>query len=216
MASDLYIVGTGGLAREIAAMLKNSNLAAYKFQGYISEKGDDVGDWLGSDQIVGSDSKLPFYSDETVSLIIGIGHVGVRKKVANNYMTMPNIKFPNLFESCSKVDDSVSMGSGNIFCYGSFVSVDVKIGDFNLINWYTTIGHDVKVGSYCVINPHAHLSGFTSIGDNVLIGASATILENLSVCDSAKIGAGAVLTKNIEKKGTYVGVPARLNNENRD
>ena len=48
----------------------------------------------------------------------------------------------------------------------------------------------------------------TTIGNHVSIGSNATILP-VRICDDVVIGAGAVVTKDIQKKGTYVGNPAR-------
>ena len=53
------------------------------------------------------------------------------------------------------------------------------------------------------------ISGRVSIGNCCYIGAGSIILENINICDNTIVGAGSVVTKNIDKKGTYVGVPAR-------
>ena len=49
----------------------------------------------------------------------------------------------------------------------------------------------------------------TKIGNDVLIGSNSTILP-VKICDNAVIGAGSVVTKDINKKGIYVGNPAKL------
>lgn len=215
MSKDLYIIGTGGLAREIAAALPQSNLCDYHFVGFISENSDEIGAYYSGCQVVGSDDNLPF-SDGEVSIIVGIGHPYVREKVVEKYLKLKNCDFPNMFDSSSRVSNSLKIGMGNLVLFNSFISVDVIIGDFNLFNWFTTLGHDSKVGNSCIINPHAHLSGYSSIGDNVLIGAGAKVLENCSISSGCLIGAGAVVTKNILDIGTYVGVPAKVKNENRN
>jgi acetyltransferase-like isoleucine patch superfamily enzyme len=48
----------------------------------------------------------------------------------------------------------------------------------------------------------------TTIGNNVSFGSNATILP-VTICDGVVIGAGAVVTKNINRKGVYVGNPAK-------
>lgn len=209
MPRNLFIIGTGGLAREIAKMLAFSNLADHNFIGFIAECCDEVGRLYSGHQVVGSDSNLPFSEDDNVDIIIAIGHASVRQKVANKYANYKNCSFPNVYDKSARVADSLNCGIGNIFLFNCFISTEVIIGNFNLFNWCTTVGHDVKIGDGCIVNPHAHVSGYCNIGDGVLIGAGASVLEYCSVVSGSLIGAGAVVTKDILNKGTYVGVPAR-------
>lgn len=207
----VYILGTGGLARETAQIvnLLHLNHKMGKFSGYISHDSNEIGNILLHGEVVGTD-ELILSMTNNIDLVIGVGHPSLRKKLALKYANSKNISFPNVIHPSATIDLSDNeMGIGNIIANGAFVSCQVKVGDFNLINWNSTIGHDVKIGSCCVINPGAHVSGFVTIKDTVLLGAGSIVLENLNVCENAKIGAGAVVTKNITKPASYIGVPAR-------
>ncbi|MEK9570302.1 MAG: NeuD/PglB/VioB family sugar acetyltransferase [Paracoccaceae bacterium] len=210
MEDDLYIIGTGGLAREIADMLPNSNLSNFNFRGFISESNNQVGDRLSGHKIVGSDLKLPFIKGDIVILVIAIGLASVRLKVAHKYQKLEKARFPNVIDNTVRVSKSVTCGQGNLFLFNSFISSQVVIGNFNLFNWHATLGHDVKIGSGCIVNPHAHISGHVVLQNNILIGAGAAILENLRISSNVLIGAGAVVTKDLDSLGVYVGVPAKL------
>lgn len=208
--SKVYIIGTGGFAREIAEMLPNSNLNKYTFAGYISKESCEIGCILSKNKVIGSDDSLPFSSSDCPILIIGNGNPEARKKIAMEYSKYKNARFPNVQDLSCRISRHVKIGYGNIISYSSLISTNVEIGNFNLINWASSIGHDCKVGNFCVINPHAHISGCVEIGDQVLVGAGAAILEKVNVPESTKIGAGAVVAKNIDVSGTYVGIPAKL------
>lgn len=209
MENDLYIVGTGGLAREIADILPKSNISKLNFRGFISEYDSEIGVKFAEGLIIGSDSKLPFNKSGFVNIIIGIGKSQIRNKVACQYSKLKNVVFPNLIDNDARVSKNVSLGFGNILFKNCFVSTGVSIKNFNLFNWNVTVGHDVNIGTGCIINPHAHLSGFVRLEDEILIGAHAVILESLNITSNTLIGAGAVLTKNIIKSGIYTGIPAR-------
>jgi sugar O-acyltransferase (sialic acid O-acetyltransferase NeuD family) len=207
--SKLYIVGTAGLAREIADTLRFSNLKNHYFCGFISETESDIGTNIGNHQVVGSDTHLPFNNKEEVNLVIGIGRTKTRSKVANFYEHLKNCRFPNVVNENAQISPTLQCGYGNIFLHQAFVSTNVSIGNFNLFNWFVSVGHDATVGSGCVVNPHAHLSGYSKLGDNILIGTHASVLENCSIVSNTLIGAGAVVTRSITIPGTYIGIPAK-------
>lgn len=206
---ELYIVGTGGLAREVSDMLRVSNMKIHKFCGFIAENNSNIGDSIGHNQVVGSDTCLPFNNQEEVSLIIGIGRTKLRSKAGEFYRQFKNCFFPNVVHESAVVSSRFRCGYGNLILHQAFISTDVEVGNFNLFNWFSSVGHDVKIGSGCVINPHSHLSGYSKLGDDILIGAGASVLENCSITSNTLVGAGAVVTKNIFEPGTYVGTPAR-------
>jgi sugar O-acyltransferase (sialic acid O-acetyltransferase NeuD family) len=209
---DLFIVGTGGLAREVATMVLNGDCQNQlgQFRGFISVDCADIGNKFAQGQVVGSDRKLPFDNEE-VELIIAIGYPKIKKRVSEFYSKIPNVTFPNLISKASKFDCETSkIGIGNILAHNVFVSCNVEIADFCLLNWNVTVGHDANIGSNCVINPHAHISGNVSIGAECLIGASSVILETIKVADRAIVGAGAVVTKNVIENTVVVGIPAKI------
>lgn len=208
---NIFIVGTGGLAKETAGILNilYSNRQIGKFCGYIASKTEEKGRKLPYGEVIGTDLDI-FNLNEDIDIIIAIGNPAIKAKAVRNYKKISNISYPNIIDPRSNIDHhGFQIGKGNIITCGSYISCNVSIADHCLINWNATIGHDSKINSYAVINPGARLSGFSNIGKTVLIGAGAIILENISIPDNTTIGAGAVVTKNIEEAATFVGVPAR-------
>jgi acetyltransferase-like isoleucine patch superfamily enzyme len=55
------------------------------------------------------------------------------------------------------------------------------------------------------------VAGTVTIGKRTWLGAGATVSNNIEITSDCTIGAGAVVIKDINRKGTYVGVPARMN-----
>jgi sugar O-acyltransferase (sialic acid O-acetyltransferase NeuD family) len=208
---DVFIVGTGGLARETAQILKllQINGEIGKFAGYISQDNEEIGKELVHGEVVGTDATISFV-EEDIDIVIAIGYPSIKEKVAYLYESQRNTHFPNIIDPRANIDPTgFKIGRGNIITCGSYSSSQVSIGNFNLVNWNATIGHDVRVGSYCVINPGAHISGLSIINDSVLIGAGAVVLERINICQNVIIGAGAVVTKDINEAATYIGIPAQ-------
>ena len=73
---------------------------------------------------------------------------------------------------------------------------------------------DCSVGDFVHVAVGAHLCGTVTVGKRTWIGAGATVSNNVNICDDIIIGAGAVDIKDIEQDGTYLGVPARMADEN--
>jgi UDP-N-acetylbacillosamine N-acetyltransferase len=208
----LYIVGTGGLAREIAHLVDQINQAAptWSVAGFIAESADEVGRDLGSAAVIGDDASF-LGGDTAGAVAIGIGHPAQRARAATAYLPHKGrLSFPNLVHPTAVLDPGrVQLGQGNTVFAGCVFSCDIRVGDFNHFNWLCTIGHDARIGCCNVINPSSNVSGGVTLGDTVLVGAGEQILEGLAVGSGATVGAGAVVLKPVDPNTTVVGVPAR-------
>jgi sugar O-acyltransferase (sialic acid O-acetyltransferase NeuD family) len=205
----LYIIGTSGLAREMAQLVEAIR-GPRSVAGFIAATAEEAGRDLGFATIVGDDRWL-LESDIAADLVMGIGYPGVRARVLQAYLERGGrFAYPNLVHPTALVDPNlVRLGLGNAVTAGCIFTTQIEVGDFNLFNLQTTVGHDARIGDYCVINPSVNISGDVTIGDRVLLGTGAQVLEDRSLGDDAVVGAGAVVTKDVEAGVTVVGVPAR-------
>jgi sugar O-acyltransferase (sialic acid O-acetyltransferase NeuD family) len=208
----IFVVGTGGLGREMAQLLGQVNETSgwWSFEGFIGASGEASGRDLGFGVVVGDDDWLVDSSIEA-DLIIGIGNPAVRARALTRYLALgPRFAYPSLIHPSAVLDDRrVHMGRGNVVTAGCVFTCDIEVGDFNLFNWQTTVGHDARIGSYCVLNPSVNISGGVTLGDRVFVGTGAQILENRVIGADATIGAGAVVTRDVSDGTTVVGVPAK-------
>jgi sugar O-acyltransferase (sialic acid O-acetyltransferase NeuD family) len=206
----VYVVGTGGLAREMAQLLEQLGRLA-DFAGYIAEGAAEVGRELGRGTVVGDDGWL-LGQGGPADVVLGIGHPAARAAAARRYVEAGDrFDFPNVVHPSAQLPgEDVRLGRGNVVTAGCVFTVAVEVGDWNLFNWTVTVGHDARIGSGCVLNPGAHVSGNVVIGDRVLVGTGAVILEGRSVGADARVGAGAVVTRDVPAGATVVGVPARV------
>lgn len=208
----LYVIGTAGLAREMAQLvLQLADAGArWDFRGFIGEADDQVGLDLRLGRVVGTDAWL-LDRDEPADLVIGIGRPGIKARVAAAYLEHGSrFGFPNLVHPTAVLDPRfVQLGIGNAVTAGCVLTVDIEVGDFNLLNLQTTVGHDARIGDANVLNPSVNVSGGVRIGDRVLVGTGAQILEGLEIASDATVGAGAVVNRGVDPATTVVGVPAR-------
>ena len=211
MPTELFIVGTQGLAKEAAQLARRIDAAARTWSTihYVTNEPSQLGERRPFGSIDTLDEMLR-ERKEPADVVIGIGYPHLRQRIAVALAANPNLDFPNLVHPNVEVDPGlVRLGRGNMITRGVVLTCDIELGSFNLLNWNVTVGHDCRIGSYNVINPGSSVSGNVTVGDACLIGTGARILEGLRLADEVTLGAGAVLTRSIKASaGTYVGVPA--------
>jgi len=211
MRRKLIVLGSSGLAREMAMVAEqiNARTHAWEIAGFIGEPGCRAGASIGSSSILGDDDWL-LAQEFDADLVVGVGYPQVRAKILSRYLDEPRFRFPNLVHPSSVLDfRRVELGRGNVITAGCALTCDIQIGSFNLFNLNVTVGHDAQIGDFNVLNPSVNVSGNVRIGDRILVGTGAQILEGIEVQNNATIGAGAVVVRPVEAGFTVVGIPAK-------
>ncbi len=212
MSADLFIVGTSGLAREVAQLARKIDPNGNRWPNihYVTDNPKILNQELLFGRIDTLDDEL--WSKRSPSdVVIGIGYPDIRERVARSLQSNHYLSFPNLIHPSVDIDrELVNIGVGNIITQGVVMTCNIEVGDFNLVNWNVSIGHDASIGSWNVINPGSRVSGCVSIANTCLVGTGACILEGVKLKDRTTLGAGAVLKKSTQEAGlTLVGVPAK-------
>lgn len=207
---EIYVIGTGGFAKEVYFLLKETNL--YEFKGFVDYKPKNSHLVVGveSNPIIDEEEFLSKYKGSNI--VIGVGRPHLLKKLSEKFegFKTPNIIHPS-FISDKK---NINMGVGNIITAGVIFTTNITIGSFNVFNLNMTIGHDSIIGNQNVFNPSTNISGNNKIGDGNLFGVGSISLENMEIGNNNVIGASALLTKNINDDGVYVGIPAKMMKNN--
>lgn len=203
---NIFIIGTGGFAKEVYFLLKEANI--YNIKGFVDYNPTKSHLLVGVESIPIIDENEFIKNYKGNNIVISTGRPHLLKKLSGKFkdFATPNIIHPN-FISDKK---NIIMGVGNIITAGVIFTTDITIGSFNVFNLNMTIGHDTIIGNYNVFNPSSNISGNNKIGDVNLFGVGSITLEKMEVGNNNIIGASALLTKKINDFGVYVGVPAKL------
>ena len=205
MNKQVVIIGAGGHAKVIADIIIKSGDIVYGFLDdninkgtYIIDKYKILGKLEDCISMQEKDSKLYF--------IIAIGNNHTRKTIAEKY----NLNYYTAIHPTAVIGLDVKLGKGTTVMANTCVNSSTKIGKHCIINTGAIIEHDNVIENHVHVSPNATLCGTVKVGECTHIGAGAVIKNNTSIIGNCVVGAGTVVVKNIEKRGTYIGVPAKI------
>lgn len=205
-----FIIGAGGLAKEVFYVFENSYYKNQKFDGFIELEPKINTLSINDDNypvIAEKDFFKHYHKSNNINLFIGIGNQKLLEPIIQKYQ---GFNFPNLIDRRSNVDlKHISIGNGNIITAGVIFTVDIIINSYNIFNLSCTVGHDTNIGSYNIFNPGSNISGGVQIGNSNLFGTNSTVLQYMKIKHNNIIGASSLINKNIDSNGTYVGIPAK-------
>lgn len=207
----LVIIGAGGFAREVAWLVEDINAAKKEWEllGFIDENPVNHGKVLNGYPVLGDFGFFIHQQfNEPVYTVCAVGSpyakINLVKKAAEC-----GLRFTNLIHPSVKMSRYVELGTGNIICAGSLLSVDVFIENHVSINPNCSIGHDVIIKDYSILLWNINLSGNVKIGTGCEIGTKAVVIQGREIGEWSIIGAGAVVIRDIPPYCTAVGVPAK-------
>lgn len=204
----IAIVGAGDLGQSIAHYARENGFDVVGFYDDFQVSAQIIGlPVIGKlDRIVQDFSYRVFDA-----LVCGIGykHFGFRERVYNEFHREQGIPFATIIDSSCHVDPTAIIGEGVVMFPAAVVDKGCVVEDNVLLNIGVTIAHDSCVKRHSFLSPRVAVAGFTTVGERCMIGINSTIIDNLDICDDTRIGGGAVLISSTQRRGLYVGCPAR-------
>lgn len=208
-ARDIVVVGTGGHAREIIALIEDINRAGTRWQlrGALVDS-----EWRHADQllgypILGTPDWLATHRG--CAAVIAIGASKHRGAMALRLAALGVIDFPTLIHPRAWVSQRASLGAGCQIMAGALVNADAVLEDLVLMNLGASASHDSRLEYAATLGPGARVAGGGSVGERAEIGMNASVLPRVSVGADAIVGAGAVVTRAVPCNVAVRGNPAR-------
>lgn len=195
--------GHGKVVADIAIKCKN-----YAEIFFLDDK-PVFQEWQGI-KVLGNSKFLDFKENDEV--FVAIGNSKIREDLQKYYKNQ-GIKIAVLIHPQAVIGRETVVKEGTVIMAGAIVNCSTIIEEGSIINTGATVDHDNKIGKFSHISVGAHLAGTVKVGNYVWIGAGAIVKNNIEICDESVVGAGAVIVNDINKKGIYVGVPAKLKGE---
>ncbi|MFJ5698139.1 transferase [Arthrobacter sp. NPDC093139] len=218
------ILGASGHARSLASIVngRGDYVAAVSDAGLAGAASDSAASERSLSPFAAADGRTPtvffdddealrFAAEKSLSIAVGIGDNGVRKRVAESIIAsseLVHLTVP-LVAASATVDPTARLGPLSQVCEHAHVGPLADIGSAVIINTGAIVEHEAGVGSGTHLAPGSVLLGASFVGNRVFVGSGARVLPGCTVGGLSVIGAGAVVTRDLAGGATYIGVPAR-------
>lgn len=209
---QVIIIGASGHGKVIADIVIQSGDCV---KGFLDDA-DNPPDMIEGIPVLGKVVSYKKYIG--CKFIVAIGNATIRKKIVNE---LKNVGWYTAIHPSARLSClGVTVGEGTVVMAQAVINSCAKIGRHCIINTSAVIEHDNFLSDFVHVSPGAVLAGTVKVGENTHIGAGAVVKNNINIVSDCTIGAGAVVVSNVVRRGTYVGVPARMllreENENTD
>jgi len=206
---NIFIVGAGGLGREIAGWIDTSDLSdKFKISGFLDDNLNQLDKYHPTYKYKIEDKVTKDSLIKAKNIVLAIANSEVKDKIYTWREKTLRFSIVSLIYPNTTIGSDCNLDEGLITSPNTVISSNTSIEKGVFINCGSQIGHDVKIGKYSNIMAGVNIGGETIIGNNVFIGTGAIILPRIKICDNARIGSGAVVIKSIKQPGTYFGNPA--------
>jgi sugar O-acyltransferase (sialic acid O-acetyltransferase NeuD family) len=207
---DIFIVGAGGLGREVAGWIDTSQLKnQLNIKGFFDDNLNLLDNFHSffNYKIVDKISENNLI--EAKNILVSITDSEIKSKIFVWSSKSFGFNIESLIHPTAVIGVHCHLGEGIIISPNALISSFTSIEKGVFINCGSQIGHDVQIGKFTNIMAGVNIGGESVIGENVFIGTGAIILPRIKIIDNVKIGSGAVVLKSIKEAGTYFGNPAK-------
>lgn len=203
----LYVFGTGGFARQILPLIRESG---------EPDRVRFVADDPATDRFAEFalfDAGVLERASKDDRYLVAIADGKTRERIALRLEEAGHTP-GTLRASSAKIAQDAEVGVGAFVCDFSVIEPLARIGRHFHANVFCFVAHECVLGDFVTFGPNATCNGNVHIGDHAYIGASAVIRQGspgrpLRIGKGAVIGMGAVVTQDVPDGATVVGNPAR-------
>lgn len=203
MLNKVYILGSGGMAREVYQVYKSQKFEN-KIAGFLINN-NKVRFKKILDRPIIKFNKQSLGTN--VSLINGIGSPLRRKWIKQ--LEQGKYRFESVLHKTAMIGDNIIMGKDLIIGANSVLTCDIRVGNHVIINTNVSIGHDCIIGDFATISPGVNIGGGVKIGKNTFIGIGTVIIQGVKIGSNVILGTGSVVVNDIPDNVLAYGNPAK-------
>jgi len=208
MTLPVIVIGGGGHAKVLIDVLRLNGIEIFG----IAVSNDSLkGQLLSGIRVIGNDNDIFMFHPDSVSLLNGIGSIGLPTKREDIFNQFQNkgFRFVNIIHPSAIVASDVTLGNGVQIMAGTIIQPGSRIGTNTILNTKASVDHDCIIGDHVHLAPGVTLSGGVTVGTGVHIGTGATVIQGVHIGDRSLIGAGSIVLKNVSQGSKIMSIHAR-------
>lgn len=209
--TPLVIIGTGGHARELHAIveaLENQAPDEFSMVGWLDSNTAQHGQQVHGLPVRGGLEWLQGHPE--VEVVVGIGAPAVRRRVTRQVQALGHERFATLVHPSAVVGQRVKLGAGAVVCPGVIVTADAQLGAHVHLNTGCVVTHDDVLGDFSTVSPRAVVAGNVILGEGVEVGMNASIIQGRRIGAWSVIGAQGCVIDDLPANVIAVGAPAKV------
>lgn len=198
----LYIFGSGGHGRVVAAAAQAAGWTYIEFLDPLWPRLKDAGGW----PVSGDGRDLMALDGQAV--IVAIGDNRRRLSVLDE-LSAAGIAATTIVHPTAWIAPGVALGAGSFVGARAVINVGATVDAGVIINTGAIVEHDCSLADGVHVSPGAVLAGGVKLAKGAWVGAGAVVRQSQTVGAFAIVGAGAAVVRDVPDGEVHVGVPAR-------
>lgn len=185
MKQELYIVGSGGLGREMLAIFIANEFSLKYDEIYFI---DNHQGQVYNIEIIGNNDYLKLL-EYKVDVFIAISNCQIRAKIISELRGFNHLNFINFIHPKASLymPDNIKIGTGCYIGEGCVLTTDIQIGDFCFLNSYVSLHHDTILEENCFLMPGVRITGGAFVGKNSYLGNNFQLPDKINVPANSKL-----------------------------
>lgn len=180
MKQSVFIIGAGGVGREVLAVLEHTSLCdEFYVSGFIDD-GIEAGALINGITVAGGIDYLLQKKDANV--VMAIGNPKVRRQILER-LSEGNFNFPSIIHPKVSFHDKsrTKIGKGVFINEGCILTANISIGDFCFLNIGVTINHDAIIQENCVVMPGVRITCGVNLGADSYVSANCVLSKPIEI-----------------------------------
>ncbi len=207
-AQPLLLVGSGGLAREVAQAVRGWPDAPWELLGFLD---DDPARWGGA--LAG----LPVLGPPETALERSAAAVVVCTGRPGDYASRARLvarlgldadRYATVVHPTAWLSPDTQVGAGTVVLAGVVATASVRIGGHVAVMPGCVMTHDDVVYDYATLASRVVLGGSVQIGRGAYLGAGSLVREGLDVGAWSLTGMGSLVLSDVPTQEMWFGSPA--------
>lgn len=191
----MLIVGTGGMAREVAGIVEFDH--PYNQLYFFNNVDLDKNLLWGRYKVFHTDEEVIDYFQNIQSKFIScIANPLLRKRLCDK-MELLGGKPDNAISYRADISHFVTFEKGIVIQPACVVASDVTIKKGAFLNANAIVGHDSIIGEYVSLGPGCRILGNVEIGDFSYIGCNSIVLPGVKIGKMVRVGIGKIVDRDL-------------------